>query len=201
MPQEAFLKVKGIIQFTNWNSLYSNGPLQINFMSICMVLNSRYTQTNNPLTYVLTTAKLDATGHRWVATLSNYTFSIIYKPGKGHVDTDALSHIRWPEAMEINPQTVQGGTLCHGVQIVDALSQDYEPPGMTPLEWCQAQSKDPAIHQIIDEIQNKTIGKLKINGDMPSELKALIRLKRQLALKQGVLYKRTTQVNTKTDSN
>ena len=33
---------------------------------------------NNPLTYVLTTAKLDATGHRWVAALSDYTFSIIY---------------------------------------------------------------------------------------------------------------------------
>ena len=51
---------------------------------------------NNPLTYVLTTAKLDATGHRWVAALSNYTFSITYKPGKGHVDADALSHIKWP---------------------------------------------------------------------------------------------------------
>ena len=46
---------------------------------------------NNPLTYVLTTAKLDATGHRWVAALSNYIFSIIYKPGKGHIDADALS--------------------------------------------------------------------------------------------------------------
>ena len=47
-----------------------------------------YTE-NNPLTYVLTTAKLDATGHSWVAALSNYTFSIIYKPGKGHKDADA----------------------------------------------------------------------------------------------------------------
>ena len=62
---------------------------------------------NSPLTYVLTTAKLDATGHRWVAALSNYTFSIIYKPGKGHKDADALSHIRWPEAMELDSQTVQ----------------------------------------------------------------------------------------------
>ena len=26
---------------------------------------------NNPLTYVLTTAKLDAMGHRWVAGLAN----------------------------------------------------------------------------------------------------------------------------------
>ena len=49
---------------------------------------------NNPLTYVLTTAKLDATGNRWVAALSNYTFSITYKSGKGHVDAYALSHIR-----------------------------------------------------------------------------------------------------------
>ena len=44
---------------------------------------------NNPLTYVLTMAKLDATGHRWVATLSNYTFSILYKPGKSTRDVDA----------------------------------------------------------------------------------------------------------------
>ena len=35
---------------------------------------------NNPLTYILTTAKLDVTGHMWVAALSNYTFSISYKP-------------------------------------------------------------------------------------------------------------------------
>ena len=69
---------------------------------------------NNPLTYVLTTAKIDATGHRWVAALSNYTFSITYKPGKGHVDADALSHIKWPEAIDIDSQTVHA--VCKGVQ-------------------------------------------------------------------------------------
>ena len=31
---------------------------------------------NNPLTYILTTAKLDATGQRWVASLANYNFRI-----------------------------------------------------------------------------------------------------------------------------
>ena len=31
---------------------------------------------NNPLTYVLTTAKLDACGQRWVAKLGNYNFTI-----------------------------------------------------------------------------------------------------------------------------
>ena len=33
---------------------------------------------------------------------------------------------------------------------------------------------------------------------MSSELKALMRVKKQLVLKQGVLYRRTTQVNRKT---
>ena len=61
---------------------------------------------NNPLTYVLTTAKLDATGYRWVAALSNYTFSILYKPGKANRDTDALSRIKWPEAVKLTSQSV-----------------------------------------------------------------------------------------------
>ena len=41
-------KVKGIIQFTNWNSLHVNGPSQINSMSICIVLNFRSLQTTSP---------------------------------------------------------------------------------------------------------------------------------------------------------
>ena len=51
---------------------------------------------NNPLTYVLTSAKLDATGHRWVAELANYTFNIEYRSGKANQDADALSRIPWP---------------------------------------------------------------------------------------------------------
>ena len=33
----------------------------------------------NPLTYILTTAKLDATGQRWAASLANYKFKIFYR--------------------------------------------------------------------------------------------------------------------------
>ena len=47
---------------------------------------------NNLLTYILTTAKLDATGQRWVASLANYNFKIFYKSGKLNVEADALSH-------------------------------------------------------------------------------------------------------------
>ena len=50
---------------------------------------------NNSLTYILTPAKLDATGQRWVANLANYTFSIKYKSGSSNVDADALSRNLW----------------------------------------------------------------------------------------------------------
>lgn len=48
---------------------------------------------NNPLTYVLTTAKLNATGHRWLSDLSAYDFDIIYRPGKANIDADLLSRM------------------------------------------------------------------------------------------------------------
>ena len=50
---------------------------------------------NNPLTYILTTAKLDSTGQRWVASLANYNFKSFYKSGKLNVEADALSCIPW----------------------------------------------------------------------------------------------------------
>ncbi|XP_052387224.1 uncharacterized protein LOC127934090 [Carassius gibelio] len=49
---------------------------------------------NNPLTYVLTTAKLNATDHRWLAALATYDFSLQYKPGRYNIDADTLS--RYP---------------------------------------------------------------------------------------------------------
>ena len=53
----------------------------------------------NPLTYVLTTAKLDAASHCWVASLKNYNFRLHYRAGKANIDADALSSISWPECM------------------------------------------------------------------------------------------------------
>lgn len=46
---------------------------------------------NNPLTYVLSTAKLNAVGHRWLAALSTYDFDVLYRPGKHNIDADVLS--------------------------------------------------------------------------------------------------------------
>ena len=45
---------------------------------------------NNPLMYILTTAKLDATGQQCIASLANYDFTIHYRSGIQNIDTDAL---------------------------------------------------------------------------------------------------------------
>lgn len=47
---------------------------------------------NNPLTYVMSTAKLNAVGHCWVGQLADFNFEIRYKPGKLNIDADTLSH-------------------------------------------------------------------------------------------------------------
>ena len=150
---------------------------------------------NNPLTYILTTAKF--------AALSNYTFSISCKPGRNNTDADALSRIKWPEAVDIFSQSVHAvcegvqaphgkiESLCHGAQAVGVLSHDNMPPDMTPLEWSQAQINDPAICQIIQAIQNKNLDKLKINQDMHSDLRASLMVRKQFKLKQGILYRKS----------
>ena len=48
---------------------------------------------NNPLTYVLTTPNLDATGHRWVGALASYEFSLEYQKGSDNAAADALSRV------------------------------------------------------------------------------------------------------------
>ena len=52
---------------------------------------------NNPLTYVLSSAKLNATGLRWIGELTDFNFTIWYRPGKTNTDADTLS--RMPELM------------------------------------------------------------------------------------------------------
>ena len=50
---------------------------------------------NNPLTYIMSSAKLDATAQRWVASLVMYNFKIFYRSGKQNIEADALSWIEW----------------------------------------------------------------------------------------------------------
>ena len=115
---------------------------------------------NNPLTYVLTTAKLDATGQRWVAQLSNYNFSIQYKPGKNNTDADSLSRIKWPIVnMILTTPSIHGG-LCEGFCMSTQLVPDEHIDGTsiiqnTSEDWVIRQRKDPCLLQVIQMLLKK----------------------------------------------
>ena len=58
---------------------------------------------NNPLTYIMSTPNLDATGHCWVSALAKYDFWLEYQKGWDNAMADALSwvttHLK-PEAVK-----------------------------------------------------------------------------------------------------
>ena len=58
---------------------------------------------NNPLTYIMSTPNLDATGHRWVAALAQYNMKIEYLRGTDNKVADALSRVE----ARLDPATVE----------------------------------------------------------------------------------------------
>ena len=82
---------------------------------------------NKPLTYILTTAKLDETGQRWVASLANYNFKIFYKSSNLNVDADALSQIPWK-----NTQVDHMEPLIVKAMLQSKLVMNVDIPGVYP---------------------------------------------------------------------
>ncbi|PIK60334.1 hypothetical protein BSL78_02703 [Apostichopus japonicus] len=85
---------------------------------------------NNPLTYVLSTAKLDATGHRWLAALGAYNFKINYRAGVKNGDADGLSRMFIDEQSNVNnsitevaPEAIQAFILLLEVDLITSTHQ------------------------------------------------------------------------------
>lgn len=55
---------------------------------------------SNPLTYIFTSVKLDATSYCWLSSLSNYTFKLHYRAGSKNQDADGLSRRLHGEPMD-----------------------------------------------------------------------------------------------------
>ena len=134
---------------------------------------------NNPLTYMLLMAKLDARSHWWVASLANYNFQLYYRAGKTNIDADALLRVSWPSCMPkasgthhwitaVAIQALQEATLEGPTSSIEAYSCDLhilDPVGdslqvtcMTADDWCQAQRADPVLSLMIARMQDGTLG-------------------------------------------
>ena len=72
---------------------------------------------NNPLTYVLSTAKLDATRQRWVGELADFNLTLHYKPGRLNADADGLSRIS-PCFQDLMNECTN---VIHGDEVIEAI--------------------------------------------------------------------------------
>ena len=124
---------------------------------------------NNPLTYILTSAKFDATGQRWVASLANYDFRIFYKSEKTNVEADALSSI--PRANDVLIDGPSVKAIISAVPYTDHTDYNYNPSDIvcksTQIvihkksrdDWKAEQENDPIIGLVINVIKSKKFNK------------------------------------------
>jgi len=163
---------------------------------------------NNPLTYVLTSAKLDATGHRWLSALSSFDFSITYRSGKSNADADGLSRLPGLQEQDADVEIVNESVqaICESISIQSFAEclccstavlnsngdvQGQELNSFTGEDWKNAQEKDPVLRMWIQFVRK---------GHKPrKELLPLTRAHTaifktfdKLTLIKDVLYRKTT---------
>ncbi|PVD33987.1 hypothetical protein C0Q70_05249 [Pomacea canaliculata] len=154
---------------------------------------------NNPLTYVLTSARLDATGHRWLAALASYSFDITYRPGSSNADADALS--RLPEH-HIEAESVQAicGSLqtpayaeciaCSATVVEESFAAGQGLRALSCSDIRQAQLQDPVLSVWITAIEQRKGPRQERQPNGPH--RALQQEFNKLTMKKGVLHRRVT---------
>ena len=172
---------------------------------------------NNPLTYILTSAKLDACGQRWVAKLANYNFTIKYKCRLSNVEADALSRISWPDVLADN-EDLDIDLECMDTHVVNAVltgskskssliesvscSSKIIPTELklysgssSVIDWMKEQRADPNLSVIIKLIESGQLQKRKLHGKDSPEVKSLLRIRKGLKLVKDILYRKSYSDN------
>ncbi|KAL7824891.1 hypothetical protein SRHO_G00343510 [Serrasalmus rhombeus] len=173
---------------------------------------------SNPLTYVLTSAKLDATGHRWLAALSTYDFSLKYRAGTQNIDADALSRRPHPDktveqqwtdistdgvramcqvSTMIKTDTCPNKAVDHLGLSMQAIPKAYcnlstlsvkEMPILSPSEISKAQQEDPTIGEIWKALKQGDTNRVKSKSSAGS---LLLREWDRLKFQQDIMYRIT----------
>ncbi len=169
---------------------------------------------NTPLTYVMSSAKLNAVGHRWVGELSDFRFDIKHRPGKANIDADMLS--RLPLEMEkyvvectedLSPEVIRAvwdGT--HAARKKDVawiaelsmahadIDQSFSAPLLPPIskvELAKAQRDDPVIFRIMEMKETKEVPDEDSRRRVIGPARKLLREWSKLSLEDGCLYRHT----------
>ncbi|MES9882681.1 MAG: reverse transcriptase domain-containing protein, partial [Sedimenticola sp.] len=165
---------------------------------------------NNPLTYIMTTAKLDATRHRWVSELSDFNFNLCYKPGRLNTDADGLSRMpmdfmEYMRSCSVGMSHNETGAVLNGVQVSEtawAMSLSHvaqEEEGkenknvgnpLTIDDVLKAQRDDTYIKAALPYIEKGKKPNRKESCSLPKRTRGLLRDFRRLEFDdQGVLWR------------
>ena len=172
---------------------------------------------NNPLTYVMTTSKLNASGQRWVNELANYNFIIKYRPGIINRDADCLSRspldignyktLCTEEVTELERKAVVTGVSIQQrndeawlgsvgandmltvleTQFFDQISGQTLDQGSLR----KAQEEDVNIAKVIEFLMNGKRPTRHERKGLSREMTYILHQWKQLVIEDGVLYRQT----------
>ena len=178
---------------------------------------------NNPLTYIFSSANLDAAGQRWAARLASYNFSLEYQKGKDNTVADILSwmneclpeeevqeylnKIPYPGVkavldnaiMPIKERAEQGvwpSPDCQDVCHEEAVGARPARLATTNItDWKQEQKEDPVLYQVVKHLRTPhEMFKAALHKVLDKKATAAyVKVKEQLLIKNGLLYRKTQQ--------
>ena len=178
---------------------------------------------NNPLTYIFSSANLDAAGQRWVAHLASYNFSLEYQKGKDNMVADFLSwmneclpeeevqeylnQIPYPGVKAVLDNAIMPIEECaeQGVRPTPDCQVDCQEEAVEArparlattnvTDWKQEQKEDPVLYQVAKHLRvPHEIFKAALHKVLDKKAKAAyIKVKEQLLIKNSLLYQKTQQ--------
>jgi transposase InsO family protein len=177
-------------------------PYKLEFLAVYWAVTKKFshyvqgstftvTTDHNPLTHVLTSAKLDSTGHRWLAELMNYHFDIRYKPGKHNGDADALSRLSQDTvhaictALSENEWEGYAQCLFNVADVTSSLCHSVVFAGES-VDWKTEQSRDSVLSKVSHIVSSGVHVSAKKESNSVLQL---LRQRKLLQVEDGILYR------------
>ena len=161
----------------------------------------------NPLSYVLSSAKLTATTIRWIGELANYNFNVKYRPGKQSTNCDYLSRnpvdlrvIMQQFNEETTPDTIGAVVAGSKQRGKFAILKSITDPELDELVISQipldevrvGQMNDETIGDIMTFVKNNSYPDKDVKKQMNKEKKVLLNQWKKLGINdKGVLVRKT----------
>ena len=178
---------------------------------------------NNLLTYIFSSANLDAAGQWWVARLASYNFSLEYQKDKDNTVADFLSRMNGclpeEEVQEYLNQIPYPGVKAVLNNAITPIEERAE-QGVRPtpdrrgdcqeeavearparlatinvMDWKQEQKEDPVLYQVVKHLRvpHETF-KAALHKVLDKKATATyVKAKEQLLIKNSLLYRKTQQ--------